>query len=173
VRREIRHVELRKQFFGSARIVVGRSADQRESRQRDHGVDRSASVPHEIPLDGRPRVEARGEGRHDPQALLLERGDDAVVVPGIAGQQVGAQHQQPDRALFLRVARQTGQRFDALGHARVQARVIDADLGILHRGVGLARTAQRRTRTRRIAVHHEADHVLDVVVRAGEPVLQR
>ena len=105
VRRDVGHVERRQHLFGGAGIVVGRAADQREAGQRDHRVDERPAALQEIALDRRPRVESAGEGRDDPQALGFQRRDHAVVVRGVAGEHVGAHHQQADHA-GLAAARQ-------------------------------------------------------------------
>jgi hypothetical protein len=94
--RDVGHVEPREQRLGSARVVVGGSADQREAGERQHGIDDRPAVLEEEALDGRPRIEPGGEGRDHPQAPRLERGDHPVIVAGIAGQQVGAHQQQAD-----------------------------------------------------------------------------
>ena len=47
VGRQIGDVEGRKDVLGRFRIIVGRTADQREAGQRDHRVDRAAAVLHE------------------------------------------------------------------------------------------------------------------------------
>ena len=54
-----------------------------------------------------------------------------------------------------------------------EARVVDADIGIFDRRRRLERAAQRAARRRRRSGRPEAHHVGDVLVGAGQPVLQR
>jgi hypothetical protein len=121
-------------------------------------------------LDRRARVQAVGEGGNDAHPLGLERGDDAVVVGGVSGQHVGAQHQQADGADGVP---RGGKRVGARGHPARETRVIDADLGIFSRQRRLERAAQRPAVAVGVAVHQEADHGHDVLFRTGQPVLQR
>ncbi len=67
VRGEVGHVELREHFLGGARVVVGRTADEREAGQRHDGIDDRAPVLHEELFDRGPRIEAGREGRDDAQ----------------------------------------------------------------------------------------------------------
>ena len=95
---EVGHVEPGEHVLGRLGVVVGRPADQREAGQRHQGVDQRLAVTQEEPLDRRTRIEPGGKGRDHAQAARLQRRDDAVVVTGVAGQQVGAHQQQADRA---------------------------------------------------------------------------
>ena len=167
---EIRHIELRQHLFGGLGVVVGGAADQREAGERHQRVDRGAAAVHEKGLHRRPRVEAAGEGRAHVQALRLQAGDHAVVVRGVAGEQVGPHHQQADRAFG---ARQAGQGIGALREAAGQAGVIEADIGIVDRRRRLDRAAQRTPRPVGVAMHQQADEVAEVLAGAAEPVLQR
>ncbi len=139
MRGEIGHVEPRQHFLRGTGVVVGRPAHQREAGQRHHRVDGAAPVAQEELLDGRTLVEATGKGRHHRQAPGFQRRDHAVVVCGIAGQQVGPHHQQADGA-GVPIARQ---RRDAIDQAPLRARVVQPDIRILHRCGHRQRTRQR------------------------------
>ncbi len=176
---EVGHVQPRQDVLGGARVVVGRPADEREAGQRHQRVDRRPGVVEEEGFDRRAGVEPGREGRQHAQAACLQRGDHAVVVLGVAGQQVGAQQQHADGAPRAagRDARQRGRRFGeagarAVGAAR-QPRVVDAELGVLDRRVRLRQAAQRAARAVGIAVDEEMHQVGDVLLGAGQPVLQR
>ena len=169
MRGDVGHVEPREHVLGRLRIVVGRSADEREACQRDDGIDRRTAVLDEELLDRRTRVETGGKGRHHVQATRFKCRDDTVVMRGIAGQRIRAQQQQADGAAAAGL-RQRGRRISDAG---LELRVVDADLRILGRQLRLERAAQRLARTARIAVDEEAHHVREVVLGAGQPVLQR
>jgi hypothetical protein len=170
---EVRHVERGERALGGRRVVVRRAAHQREARQRHHRVDRRPAVLHEEPVDRRTRVEAGREDRHHLQALDLHRRDHAVVVRRVAGQQVRAQQQQADPPLGQALARQPRQLVGTLADAPGHPRVVHADLGVLDGGGRLRATAQTAARAVGIAVDQEADHVVDVLLGAAQPVLQR
>ena len=53
---DIRHIKLAQHFCCAVRIIVGGAADERESGQRDKGVDRRGAASLEIGFDGRARV---------------------------------------------------------------------------------------------------------------------
>ncbi len=164
---DVGHVELDQRRLGGSRVVVGGAADQREAGERDHRVDGRAAVVEEEALDGGARIEAAGKGRNDGEAARLEGGDDAVIVAGVAGEQVGAQDDEPDAgAAAGRQAR------GGLGDPLRQPRVVEADIGIVDRRRRGDLAAQALARAVGIAVDEQADHVLDVVVGSGEPVLQ-
>ena len=167
--REVGHVQPDQHLLGGPGVVVGRAADQREAGERDHALDHRLPGGEEVLLDRRPRVEAGGEGRDHAQAAGLHGGDHAVIVRGVARQQVGAHQQQADRA----AAAALGQRLGALADAARQTRVIDADLRVLDRRGRLGGTAQHPARAIGVAIDQKLDHADDVVRRAGQPVLQR
>ena len=173
VRRDVGHVQLRQQVLRGAAVVVGGAADQAEPGQRHHGIAPSATPSaHEIPLDRRARVQAAGEGGDDAQALRLHRRDHAVIVPGVAGDQVGPQQHQPDRA-GRTDAQRARQLLQPLHHAARRARVIQPDLGILDRGRRPRPAGEAAARAAGVAAHQHADQVRQVLVRPGQPVLQR
>jgi hypothetical protein len=108
------------------------------------------------------RSMAGRESRPDAKALGFQRRDDAVVVAGIARQQVGAQHQQADDAVHGALQR-AGQCGAVFGQPCRQARVVDADLGVLQRRQHLGHAAQATPRTAGTTVDdvaHEVEHVL-------------
>ena len=170
MRGEIGHVELGQDVLGRLRVVVGGTADQREAGQRDHRIDCAAAVLHEEALDRRALVETAGEGRDHAQAFRLERRDDAVIMAGIAGQQIRAQQQHADRAAFVR---DFWEPVDRVGDAALHARVIHADIGIFDRCRRLGDAAKGSARPVRIAVDQQTDHIDDVLLGARQPVLQR
>jgi hypothetical protein len=85
-------------FLGGLGIVVGGASDKGESGEGDDRVDGGGAVADEVLFDGGTLVEAAGEGGDGMQAARLHRGDDAVVMGGVAGDDVGAHHQQADGA---------------------------------------------------------------------------
>ena len=168
MRGHVGHVQLGQQVLGGAAVVIRRPTHQREPGQRHHGVHARHAVAHEIRLDRRPRVQAAGERRHDPQALRLECGDHAVIMLGIAADRVGAQQDHAHRA--LRAAR--GQVLQPLRKLTGDARVIQPQLRILDRCCNL----QRRTRlalARGIPIDQHAHQVRQVLLGPGQPILQR
>ena len=167
---EVGYVQGREHIFGGFGIVVGRSADQREAGQRHQCVDLHDAVTDEKTIDRGTRIEAGGEGWNHAHALRFQRGDHAVVVTGVAGQQVRAQHQHADRALG------SGRERDILDLFAVPAlhpRVIDAHLRVGDRQRHRHRGLEHGARTRRITADQVTHHVAEIVLRAGEPVLQR
>ena len=173
VRGEVGHVEIRQHFFGGARVVVGRTADEREARQRHDGIDDRPPVLHEELFDRRARIESGREGGYDAQPPGLEGRDHAVVVLRIAGQQVRAQHQQAHRAPGVGIGDDQRQFRNGIRNASRHPWVIDAGFRVVHGRLRFDGAAQHVAWTGGIAVHEEADHVLDVLVGPGEPVLQR
>ena len=122
-------------------------------------------------FDGRTLIEATGEGRDHAQALRLQRGDDAVVMAGIAGQHIGAHQQHAHRsACAARIGRQLIEPFD---HPAVRARMVQADIRIVLRRHDRPCAAQGPARTVGVAIHQHAQQIGDVVLGAGQPVLQR
>ena len=172
MRGDVGQVELGEDVLGGAGIVVRRPAHQREARQRHHRIDDRPAVLHEELVDRRACIESGAERRHHAQALRLHRRDHAVVVAGVAGQQVRPQHQQADRAARAARRCEVRQVLGALRQAPRHPRVVHAELGILDRLGRLARAAQRAPGAVGITIHQEADHVVHVVFGAAEPVLQ-
>ena len=170
VRGNIGQVEPGQRFHRRLRVIVGRPADQREARQVDDRIDRRLPVLHEEFFDRRACVEPGSEGRNDLQPDSLHRSDHAIVVRGVATQQVGAQHQQADPPMR---ALQTRQQARAFRNQLVGARMIYADLGIFLRRVGMGRPAPCLALASGVPVNQRARHGDHVVVRPGEPVLQR
>ncbi len=166
---DVRHVEGGENLLGGARVVVGRAADEREAGERDHGVHCRASIAHEVARDRRAGVEAAGKGGEDAQVPRLQRRDDAVVVPGVAGEHVGPHHEQADRAGGAGEGRELVGPGD---DAAPRARVIEAGLGILDRGCGAERAAQAATGAVGVAVHEQAHEAREVLLGRGEPALQ-
>ena len=89
---------------------------------------------------------------------------------GVVGNQVGAQHQHADPSFG-------GFGFDHMGqvaHVGVQAvfhaRVVGAHLGVLHRFAHLHHAAAQGVFC--IAIDQHQHHVVDVLLRAAQPVLQ-
>ena len=117
-------------------------------------------------------IEAYGKGGNDLQPLCLQRCNGAVVVAGVAGQNVRAHQQQPDTAAALR-GLQAWQLARLLRNAGRQSWVIQSQVGIVARRFGRQGTAQTTARTSRVAVDQEANQMHDVVLGPGEPVLQR
>ena len=166
---DVGHVEPGENLLGRLRVVVGRAADQREAGERHQRVDRGAAIPDEVAIDRRTGVEAGGEGRHHAQAARLQAGDHAVVMRRIAGEQVGAHHQQADGASRA----VGGQGLGALADLAGQARMVHADVGVLDGRLGLDHLAQVAARTVGVALHQQANHVAEIFAAAAEPVLQR
>ncbi len=127
LRGDVGHVEIGERGLGGARVVVGGAADQGETGEGDDRVDDRASVALEEAVDGRPRVEAGGEGRDDREALLLQRADDAVVVGGVAGEHVGAHDQDADRSRAPPARQAGGVRAGAAG----QIGMVEADVRVI------------------------------------------
>ena len=93
LRGDIRHVEFAQHFRGAVRIVVGGTADERESGQRHKRVDRRAAASLEIGFDGRARVEAAGERWDRSEPARLQFRDHGVIMRGVVGKHIGP-HQQ-------------------------------------------------------------------------------
>jgi hypothetical protein len=167
---DVGDVEAGEDLFAGLRVIVGRPAHEREPGQGDERVDPAAApLVEEVALDRRPRVEPGGEHRDHREALGLECADHPVVMGAVAGQEVGAQQEEPDRALG------TGARqiLRALADPPGQPRMVDTDLGI-DRGRGdFAAAAQAGARSSGVAVDQEVDEALEVLGRAREPVLHR
>ncbi|MCU0620799.1 MAG: hypothetical protein MUC69_04770 [Gemmatimonadales bacterium] len=167
-RREVRHVELRQRLARALRVVEGGTAHQREAGERHQRVDGGAPVGvGEVALDGGAGVEAGREGRDHRESPGLERADHRVVVGPIAAQQVGA-HQHHAHAAGGATGRQG---IEPLGQpAPRQVGVVEAGLGV--RG-GRFRLHHAGGEVLRVPVQQHAHQVHQVLVRAGQPVLQR
>ena len=130
VGREIGHVQRGEHILGSLGIVVSRTTHQGEACQRHQCVDPHNAVLNEKLIDRGTRIESRCKGRNHAQAARLEGRNHAIVVPGVTGQQVGAQHEHADGA--LRPGRE-GHVLDLLAIAALHPRVIHAHFRIGHR----------------------------------------
>ena len=104
LQREIGHVERAQHRLCRLGVVVCRSADEGEPRQRDQRIDRRLGVPtelglliQEVGLDRRAGIEARREGRYHREAARFERIDHRVIVRGIAREEIRPPEQEPDR----------------------------------------------------------------------------
>ena len=168
---DVGNVELRQHRFSGAGVVIGRAADQGEPGEGHHRIDRRAPVLHEVALHGRTPVQSAGEGRDDPQALPLQRGDHAVIVTRVIGQNVGAQHQHAHRS--DRLGSQRRQACDLLHNRGRRARVVEADLRIILRRRRVDPAAQAAPRTVGIAPDQEPHHSGQVLLRARQPILHR
>ena len=168
---EIGHVQGGQGLLGGLVVVVGRAADQGEAGEGDHGVHRRPAIAHEETLQGRAGVQTAGEGRDHLQATVLEGGDDGVIVGGVASQDVGAHQQQAHPSLPRRTCRRW-QPGEVNADPLLEARVIEADLGILQRRWHLEAAAQRTAGAIGIAVD-EIDHQGgNILVRTRQPVLE-
>lgn len=72
--------------------------------ERDEGVDRGTPSLEEVAFDGWPGVKPAGECGQHAETTSFQTGDDAIVMRGVAGEQVGAHHQQTHRT-WVSVAR--------------------------------------------------------------------
>ena len=98
VRGDVGNIELRQDFLGALRVVIGRTAHEREAGERHERVDGRLAVLHEIALDGLARVETAGEDRDDVQPAPLEGLDHAVVMKRVPRQHVRAHDEHADRS---------------------------------------------------------------------------
>ena len=171
MRGDVGHVELGQHFFGGFGVVVGRPPDQRKTGERNQRVDGGAAVFEEVFVDGGSAVQARRKAGHDAQTARFEGGDHTVIVPGIVGQQVRAQHQQAHRA-FDRALGGGGQHTGVFAEAAFEAWVVDTHFGVFDGRLGLEHTAQVFALAIGAAINHMAHQVEDVLVRAAQPVLQ-
>ena len=166
----IGHVEFGQHFFGALCVVVSRAAHQRKTSQRNHGVHADAAVLVEKRVNRGARIKPGGKGRNHAQAACFQAGDHAVVVAGVASQQIGTHEQQAHGALHGAVCGlRQGQRF--FGKTPSHARVVDAHFGVMHRRVNFEAAAQAAARAVCSPVHHVAHQVEHVVVRATHPIL--
>ena len=168
---EIGDVQGGQGLLGGLVVVVGRSADQGEAGQGNHGIHRRPAVAHEKTLQGRAGVQAAGEGRDHLEATGLKGGDDGVVVGGVASQDVGAHQQQADPP-FPGRSRRHGQAVEIHHHPLLQARVIETDLGVFHRWRDLEGASQGAAGAVGVAVEQIDHQGGDVLVRTRQPVLQ-
>ena len=169
VSRDIGHVERGQCFLRRRRVVVGRAADEREAAQRHNGVDGGHAIALEKAIDGRPHVEPAGVGWNDVEAARFETGDDAVVVGSIARQDIRTHHEDADGA----VPAVGGKCCDRVGDLAGKARMIHADIRIFDRCGRGESCAQRLARPIGVAADEKADHVADINIGTGEPVLKR
>ncbi len=163
------HVELRQHGFGRRRIVVGWAADQRETGQANQGIDRRSGAVHEVSPHGGPAVETAGEGGHDLEALGFQGSDHAVVMTGVAGQNVGAHDQQADRSAER--CSGSGKVLDPRGDPGRQGRVVEADIRIFDRQGRRETTHEVPAGAAGIAADQKPDHAGEIVVRPREPEL--
>ena len=168
MRRQIGHIELGENVFSCPGVVVGGATDQRESGQGHDRIHRAAAIFHEKAFDRRPLIQAAREGGDHAQPLRLECGNDAVIVTGIPGEQIGPQQQETDGAAFLA---QGWQAICSIGDATLEARMVDTDIGVVDRRLGRYDASQAAARTVGVTVDQQADHVGDVLFGAGQPIL--
>ena len=167
---KIGNVEPRQDRLRGPRIIVGRAADEREAGERHQRINDGLAVLQEEGLDRGAGIEPAGKGRHHLQPARFERCDHAVIMGGVLGEQVGAQKEEadcPDRP--CRAGKPGGLCRQPAG----KLRVIDAHLGIRAGRPGLKPRAQPFPRARGVAAGKRANHLHDIVVGAGQPILQR
>ncbi len=167
---EIRNVEPGQQTFRRRRVVVGGPAHQGEAGERDQGVDDRSPVPLEEGLDRRAVVEAGGEGGNDGEAARFEGGDHAVIMRRVPGQNIRPHQQEADPPPCPRHGGQAG---GILPDPARHARMVEARLGIVQRGRRGGDLTPCGSRAGGVALHEKPDQTGDVLVGAGEPVLQR
>ena len=165
MRADIGHVQRSQQRLGRLGIVIGRPANQREPGQRHDRIHDRHTVFHEEPRYRLARIQPAGKGRQHAQAALLHGRDHAIIMPRIARQHIGPQHQQPDRARLARAPRQLRRVID---HAAARRGMVKPDLRVFDGCCHLQFRARRRAR---IPPHQHAQHVGEILLRAGQPVL--
>ena len=165
---DIGNIEGFQHLDGAVRIIEGGAADEREAGQGNKGVDGGRLAAHEVAADRGPGIEAAGKGGDDAQAARLEGGDDAVIMAGITGGDVGAQHEQADRRT---IARRFRQRLQPLGHGGLHLRMVEPGLREFFRRQRIHLAAQVGARAGRITVDQEAHSVGNVLFRARQQVL--
>ena len=166
---DVGDIQLRQDLGGGLGVVVGGAAHQREPGQRDHGVDPGHAIANEELVNRLTGVESRGKHRQHIEPLGLECGQNAVVVLGVAGQEIRPQHQNAHGASSLRGSRQQGL---VVADAALDARVVDADLGVIHWGLGFDTAAPHTTRAVGVAIHQRPHEVEHIVFGATQPILQ-
>ncbi|MCY1169564.1 hypothetical protein D9M73_96090 [compost metagenome] len=92
MRGDIGHVERGERRLGGGGVVIGRAAHQAETGQVDDGIDRRHAIAAEQRVDRWTGVETGGKGRNHVEPACLQRGDHAVIMAGILGQHIRAQH---------------------------------------------------------------------------------
>ena len=168
MRGEVGNVERGQGVGRRRRVVVGGTADEREAGQRDERVDDRAAVAQEEFFDRRTVVEPMGESGDDPQPLGLQGRDDAVVMSGIAAQHIGPHHQKTDGA-GAAAGRQVLDPFDEPAGRRG---MVEADVGVFQRRRRPERAREVPTLAGRIARDEQAHEIGDVLLGAGQPILQ-
>ena len=171
LRRDVGHVEFGQHFFCGFGIVVGGTAHQRKTSERNQRVDRGAVIFKEVFVDGGSAVQARCKAGDDAQSARFEGCDHAVVVTGVVGQQVRAQHQQTHRAMDGSLGGR-GQGAGVFAEAAFHARVVDAHFRVFNRRLGFEHAAQVFALAAGAAIDHMADQVEHVGIGAAQPVLQ-
>ena len=161
--RDIGHVECGKGGHGGGAVVIGGATDKAEAGERNHRIH----AAREIGVDGGATVEASGKGGQDGQPLCFEGADDAVVMRGVRGEDVGAQHQ---KAHGRHGAFGAGNGGNIGGDAGGKVGMIQAHIGVIDGGLGRDRFPFALGR---IARDEVADHLFDIVVGPAEPVLHR
>ena len=167
--RDIGHTEARQDLLRRAGVVVGGTAHQGEAGEGQDHIHHRLAVLHEELLDRRTAVQAAGEGWNDPQALGLQRLDDAVIMTRVVRQDVGAQDQHAHHAPGRHAGRR--QRLHGLDDPVRALGMIQGDFRVLPGGLGLDPAAQGLALPVGVAAHEEADHGRAVVLRPRQPVL--
>jgi hypothetical protein len=130
--RDVGHIQSGEDLLSGLVVVVGGPPDQGKAGERDHGVHQGLTITDEEALDGGSGIEPTGEGGNDLQAALLQGLDHAVVMRRVTREHIGAHQQQAHPAPGgTRRHRHPGQ---ILADPAPKARMIEADLGILHGG---------------------------------------
>ena len=158
---DIGHIERLQRLDRGITVVIGRAADQREARERQQRVDLALQEF----INRRATIQTTGESGQNGHALRLQRADHRIVMRGVLGQNVAAQHQDADGCDRIGGLRQLG---GIGGDPARHVGVVKTDLGVVDRR---RRLDAAPVAVVGIAAHQIADHGFDVVFGPAQPIL--
>ena len=170
MRRKIRHIEFSQNFFRCCRIIVSRTADQRETGQRHQSINAGLAIFEKEFTDRIARIKSAGKSRNDREALGFEGGDHTIIMRAIASQQIGPHDEHANRALLA--CADLAQTISALGNTTGKCWMINTRFRIFDRIRNMQLAAQHFARAVGIAIDQRLHQIGDIIVRTCEPILK-
>ena len=160
------NIELFEDLNGGIIVVIGRATDKAKASEGDHRINFGTVGIAEVIVDCRTSVQTTCKAWDNAQTARLEGADHRVIMGRIRAQNIRAHHQQTDSGHRIFRARQIG---DIGGDAARDVRVIQPNVRIFDRGGRFGMFEPSGIFG--ITVQQIADHCIDIVVRAAQPIL--
>ena len=165
MRGDIGQIEIAQHLNRRRAVIIGGATNEAKARQRHHRIH---AVIREILRNCRTAIQPTRKGGNHGQTCGLHLTDHAIIMGGVRRQNVRAHHQQADcRNRIFRLGQISKIGGDAIMR---QVRVIEPKFWVINRRFSLC---AMEIRLAGIATHQEADHLLDIIIRATQPILHR